>query len=314
MSAVAFLLRSAAALVAVVLAACAPPPDALAAYHGGFDPTRYDGGPAPAWRGGAPPAVVRFGITPFYSADVQQEMLAELTRYLAEEIGAPVVVKSALDYDAAIDMLANGDVDVAQLSPYAYVKAEKRIPDLIPLAAGVAQGSSTYASYIVTLRRSPIRELADLKGKRFGYVDELSTSGYLYPVLALRALGVDAAGDLVMVRVGSHDGVLQQLKSGAIDVGATSSDTLVGPHGAAYAGPVRILAKAGRIPYDCIVSRSSVDPALVERVRTAFLRLSVHSERGRRALHNYDLLNGFMPVPPGHYDEVRAKSAALETR
>lgn len=295
---------------ALLTSACAPIPDSLAAYPGGFDPTRWDAGPAPAWRDG-PPAEVRFGITPFYSADVQKKMLEELARYLADEIGVPVVVKPAATYDDAVEMLARGDVDVAQLSPFAYVKAEARIPDLVPLATGVSQGASTYASYLVVRRDAPIRTVEEARGKRLGYVDELSTSGWLYPLLALRERGLDPARDFQLVRVGSHDGVLAQLRAGTIDVGATSSDTLVGAHGAALAGPVRVLLKAGRIPYDCIATRRVEDPALIHRLRAAYLRLSVHDARGRAVLEHYDLLNGFMPVPPGHYDDVKRRAAAF---
>ena len=70
-------------------------------------------------------------------------------------------------------------------------------------------------------------------------------------------------------------------------------------------GPIRILAKPGRIPYDAIAVRKTMDPQLVWRLRKAFLSLSIHSPEGRAVLEDYNLINGFMPVPAGHYDAVK---------
>jgi ABC-type phosphate/phosphonate transport system substrate-binding protein len=71
-------------------------------------------------------------------------------------------------------------------------------------------------------------------------------------------------------------------------------------------GPLVIVAKAGRAPYDVIVARKGLDAHIASAIRTALLRLSIHDAKGRSALRAFSSVDGFMPVPTGHYDAVRA--------
>lgn len=72
------------------------------------------------------------------------------------------------------------------------------------------------------------------------------------------------------------------------------------------AGPLVVIAKAGRTPYDAIVARATLDPKIVHRVQNPLLRLSIHTEEGRSALRASSSVDGFMPIPPGHCDSVIA--------
>src|SRR6185503_20917667 len=120
----------------------------------------------------------------------------------------------------------------------------------------------------------------------------------------LKEHGVDVEKDVTVIFTGSHPGSLEHVRDGTVDVAAVSSDLLIGNAG--LAGPLMVLAKAGRMPYDVIVARKDLDPRIVALVRTALLRLSIHDERGRAALRAFSAIDGFMPIPPGHYDGVKA--------
>ena len=41
-------------------------------------------------------------------------------------------------------------------------------------------------------------------------------------------------------------------------------------------------------------------------MQAALLRLSIHTEEGRSALRTFSSVDGFMPIPAGHYDAVTA--------
>lgn len=276
----------------------------------GFDPVRFDAGPEPAAEGPLP-EVVRFGITPFYTAERQRRMLVRVRDYLEEALRARIEVETAPDYLASVEQLARGELDFAQLSPYACMVAERRVPGLRFVATAIAQGASTYASYLVVRRGEDIQGIEDARGRRLGFTDRLSTSGYLYPRAWLLEQGLDPERDFQLSFHGQHDALLRALLAGEVDVAAISSDTLVTHRALDLGGPVRILAKAGRIPYDCVVIARDVPPALAHRIEAAFLRLSIHTKKGRFVLEDYNLINGFMPIPPGHYDEVRKVAAAV---
>jgi len=137
--------------------------------------------------------------------DVGLRWLAEIRR----EVGVPVVTTIFPDYASCVAALARGDLDVAQLSPFAFVQAEAQIDDLLPLASSVAQGSMTYGSYLVSRRGSKITTWKDVKGKRVGFIDRLSTSGYLYPRIFLEEKGIDLDRDLASITFyGQHDRAL----------------------------------------------------------------------------------------------------------
>ena len=91
--------------------------------------------------------------------------------------------------------------------------------------------------------------------------------------------------------------------AGTVDVAAISSDLTIGRAG--LSGPLRVLAKVGRVPYDVVVARKDLDPHVLRVVQAALLRMSIHEPKYRPALGAFSAVDGFMPVPAGHYDEIR---------
>jgi phosphonate transport system substrate-binding protein len=68
---------------------------------------------------------------------------------------------------------------------------------------------------------------ADLKsmvGNTVVFVEEGSTSGYLYPSLQLKNMGIDYTKDITQVFAGSHDGVITALYNGDHKFGVTYDD------------------------------------------------------------------------------------------
>jgi phosphonate transport system substrate-binding protein len=283
---------------------------------GGFDPTRWDPGPEPVLAPGEVlPDQLRFGLTPFYSKDIQAENAAPLIRYLAEELNMPVELVIPESYTGIIDLLQRDEVDVAQISPFTCVQARSRIPDLEIIATAVAQGTTSYASYLVTRQDTPIEKLDDGRGKRIAFVDPSSGSGFLYPMLFFKNLQIEPETYFSEVfMAGSHDKALGALLTGRVDLATVSSDTLVSNRSVGPGGNVRILANLGRIPYDCIAVRPGIPALLRHRLTRTFLGLSIHHRRGRETLVDYNLTNGFMPVPEDHYDSVRDAWLAVESQ
>ncbi len=298
--------RSAVALAVGVVALCGCPraSNDLAAFGGGFDPTRYDAGPlAPADDALGRP--LRLSVPPFYSSSIAADAAHDLEGFLAQEIGVQVEVRAPKAYDTAaiVDALSSGEIDLAELSPYQFALLDERNL-VVPVAAMVAHGASTYGSYLVVRQGSHIRSVDDIKGKRVGFVDPLSTSGYLFPALFLREHGIDIDKDVQASFTGSHPASVEAVRTGTVDVAAVASDLLIGNAG--LAGPLVVVAKAGRMPYDIIVARKDLDARVLQRARAALLHLSIHDERGRAALRAFSSCDGFMPVPPGHYDGIKA--------
>lgn len=294
--------------------ACTPVGEpGLAAFEGGFDPVRHDAGPLPPLDESKGPESngglgrpLRFNVPPFYAEKLLEGAVQDLDAWLERETGLTIEVlaPAAYSYNDIADALVRGDVDIAELSPYQYALMSLRGSTIVPIAATVAHGASTYGSYIVVRQGSPLHTVEALKGKRIAFVDPLSTSGFLLPAAFLRERGFDLDKDVRVVFTGSHPNALSAVKNGEVDAAALSSDLLIGQAG--LAGPLVVVAKAGRMPYDAIVARATLDPVIVQRVQAALLRLSIHTAEGRSALRTFSSVDGFMPIPPGHYDAVIA--------
>ena len=86
-------------------------------------------------------------------------------------------------------------------------------------------GTSTYHGYLFARKDSGIRTVADMKGKRFAYVDRATTAGYLFPRAYLKEKGV-ADPDRYFGEVffaGSHDATVLAVLNGEADIGASKT-------------------------------------------------------------------------------------------
>ena len=90
----------------------------------------------------------------------------------------------AADYDGIIQGLLGGTLDYAELGASGYAKIYLENKDAVePILTTVqTDGSTGYYSIMVARADSGIKTLADLKGKKLGFADPDSTSGYLIPV------------------------------------------------------------------------------------------------------------------------------------
>lgn len=279
--------------------------DALAEFSGGFDPLRHDAGPLAAAVLARP---LRVAVPPYYADQLAAGSAAALERYLEDSCGFDVELTTSQAYDqTVVEQLGKGELDVAELAPYQYADARRAHAPLIPLAATVARGSASYGSYLVVKAGSSLRTVQDLRGGkrvRLALVAPLSTSGYALPLLFLLDRGVSLDRDVELLLTGSHPASLAALLDGKVDVAAVSSDLLIGNVG--LAGALAVLAKVGRMPNDVVVARADLDPAARRLIERALLRLSIHDPQARAALRAFSPIDGFMPVPPGHYDQVFA--------
>ena len=122
-------------------------------------PTSYEPAAKPATARAtdfSPPAGLtrlRLGVTPYQPAQQLVAANAPLIDYLSKQLKVPVDLVIGENFDDVGVRLERGEIDVAQLSGYAYVRAEKRFK-LRPLATVIAEGSDTAAGYILVRRDS----------------------------------------------------------------------------------------------------------------------------------------------------------------
>jgi len=252
---------------------------------------------------GRVPEPLRLGATPTTGADTAELFSPLIAHLRGSGINAEVIVAS--DYDALVDLVRKGAVDMAALSPIAYVKARRSMPALA-IATATRGGSPTYIGYLVVRADDPVDSIEGLRARRVAWVERSSTSGYLFARALLRSTVADPERFFSSeVFVGSHGAVITAVARGEVDVGAVAS-VFVDP-GLPERHPdaerLKVLAKTSRIPLDCIVVHRAVSRDFAEKIRDALLALS-ESHAAAAALGQTWGVTGFVPANDERYDSV----------
>jgi phosphonate transport system substrate-binding protein len=162
---------------------------------------------------------LRIGMVPDAGAtQVSVEEKAPLQKYLEHELGRPVILIIPTNYNATVEGIGNGSLDIAYFGGLTYVKAHARY-GAVPLVQ--RDVDRQFHSLFITRKGSGIANLKQLAGKTFCFGDINSTSGHLYPFLAMKQVGISPDKSLKSFRyTGSHPATAQAVSLGACDAGA----------------------------------------------------------------------------------------------
>src|SRR6266852_8827658 len=210
---------------------------------------------------------LKFGFTPVLSEREMRNEFEPLMTYLSDALGQKVVLYVAKDYGDLRTQMEAGSVDIGSFSPFAYVDAA-RDGRIRIIAQSILEGSATYRGIIVVRKDSGLRSVADLKGKRFAFVDPKSASGYVYPRAMLIEKGVNPERYFKeTIFAGSHDNVIAALLDGRVDAGAIYDGALGVAKAKGIATTALVtLSTTDPIPHDAIAVRVGVDEALAKKI------------------------------------------------
>src|SRR5258708_23391563 len=166
------------------------------------------------------PQELKFGFTPVLSEPEMRAEFEPLMNYLSDSIGQKVTLYIAKDYGDLRTQMEAGAVDIGSFSPFAYVDAMRGGKVRI-IAQSIINGTAYYRGIIVARKDSGLKTVADLKGKRFAFVDPKSASGYVYPRAMLIERGLDPKTYFVETTfAGDHNKVITAVLEGRADAGA----------------------------------------------------------------------------------------------
>jgi phosphonate transport system substrate-binding protein len=219
---------------------------------------------------------VRFGVEPYEASARLTPVYDSLSKLLAAKIGCPVDVFITPSYNAEIEAMRNGKLDVAEFGPLGYVFAHELAGADVFATYNDASGKpSTYTASIVTWKGSGLSTLKDVVGHSFAYSDPASTSGHLFPAYALRKNGIDPDNGIKPVYAGSHTSSFEAIRNHKVDAGELNSQQI---RDAAQVGEYAesdyvTLWRSAPIPNDPIAIRSSLPGPLKKRIVDAFMML-----------------------------------------
>ena len=127
----------------------------------------------------ASPDSVTIGFLPGGDEASIKKGSVEIAQALQEELHLPVKVYLSKNYTGLIEAMKAKKVDFAFFTAMTYVAAEKDAGAKVLLKK--VWKDPFYYSAILTKADSKIKKLEMLQGKKIAFVDQKSTSGYLYP-------------------------------------------------------------------------------------------------------------------------------------
>lgn len=227
---------------------------------------------------------------------------------LHAETGLYFDTNVATEYAGVIEAMSSvpAEAHMASLATFAYVLAADRgVADAALVS--VRYGSPTYNGQLIARKDSGISSPADLNGKTFARPDPLSTSGWIIPMLTMRAAGVDPETGLKgVVDAGSHDAVVAAVLNGDVDAGATYVDarTRVEDDYPNVMDDVVIIALTADIPNDGVQFIPSMPMEIREKIVAALLKIAATDE-GLEALNTAYQWNALEEHDDTFYDPFR---------
>ena len=227
--------------------------------------------------GGSSDETLRVGLIPNQNPEEVEAQYQPLEDYLAEEIGRDVEVTVPATYNAVVEALVSGELDMAYFGGLTYVQARQRA-DVSPLVTEVnpRTGNTKYHSLIITPADSDISEVEQIEGRDFAFGSVSSTSGSLYPSIMLQKAGIDYRTDLgEFTYTGGHDTTAQAVANGRVAAGGLEDRIFydLRDEGTIDENAVRVVAKSEPIEGYPWVVRDDLSEEDKEALADAYLNM-----------------------------------------
>jgi phosphonate transport system substrate-binding protein len=251
---------------------------------------------------------VRMGVEPFDTAPRLTPIYEHIGKVIGDKLGCEVRVFIATTYNAEIEAMRNGKLEIGEFGPLGYVLAHQVAKAEAVAAFSNKEGKpDSYWASLVTYPSSGIKTVEDIRGHSFAFSDPASTSGHLFPAYGLSKAGIDPEKDIKAIYAGSHTASFEALYNHKVDAGELNSEQLESAkqRGHYKDGDLVFLWKSDPIPTDPITVRGDLPEGFKKRLIEVLqnLDLSGLEEKDRKVMG----LGGtrFVPQTDQAYDGIR---------
>jgi len=240
---------------------------------------------------------LKFGSVAMDIPAVMHKRLKPITVYLGKQLDMPVTLKLSPNMGAAINDAADGVVDLAYLTPVAYLKAHAKGNAQL-VAKTVTNGKASFQLMIVVKQDSPYKTVQDLIGKSFAFGDKKA--------LLQRATVVGSGITLEQFGeykfIGHYDNIARAIMNNDFDAGILK-DTM------AFKWKdkgLRILYSSPNLPPYNITASANVNNDLLKKIKHALLALDGKNPDHLAIIKSLDKkYDGFAETSDEEYDVVR---------
>lgn len=234
-----------------------------------------------------------------------------LGAYLEKQLGMKVEFVPVADYPAVVEALATDRLDMAWLGGFTFVQVRLKSGNAIPLVQ--REQDAQFTSKFITANPE-VKSLADLKGKTFAFGSISSTSGSLMPRYFMIKDGIKPESYFSRIGYsGAHDATAAWVQAGKVDGGVLNASVwqkLV-DSGKVDTSKVHVFATTPTYyDYNWTV-RGTLDPALAEKIKAAFLALDPANPE-HKAILDLQAASRFIDTSPENYKGIEEAARAAD--
>jgi phosphonate transport system substrate-binding protein len=265
-----------------------------------------------------PDNAITYAYLPQYAHTVSYERHHLVVDYLSRATGMTFRQVFPDTFDEHMHMVGRGLIDITFSNPFIYVKIADRYGARAFARIVEARGKENFRGEIICRADDPqIKTLADIKGKRLIAVDPTSAGGYLYPWGWILEHGIRKE-DLAEIAFapgpgGKQEKVVMAVLSGKYDVGTIREGTLDIMAGKIDLKQIRVLAYSRWYPGWVYAARSGLDPAVVNKIKTALLALNMNNPEDAAILQKAGFI-AVIPAKDEDFNSVRRLAEMVESK
>lgn len=244
--------------------------------------------------------VINFGVISRFSPQILYKGYQPVIDYLNANTPYHFELKLSSNYEESVIQLASGNVDLAFLGSYIYVRDRDKYHLKCILKPLDENGRPFFHSALVTRDSSVIFSVSDLCGKRLALPSPLSFSGNWLIPSELKKYNIKKDDLQEVAHFPYHHMVIHQILKGRFDAGVVK-DRVAREF---ISAGIRIFGLSEPIPGSPIVVRTDCDSQLIDAVSQALLRVDPKHPDFREIIEAWDeeFVYGFAPASDSDYD------------
>ncbi len=213
----------------------------------------------------AEPINLTFGIYASERRNWINEDSSPILRHIRDQLKAKLQTDVHINtvffpaYKDAVNAIVNKEIDFARLGAASYINAKRQSPKISIIALESNKGKPYHEGVIAVLKDSPIKTLADLKGKSFAFGNRSSTIGRYVSQKFLFDNDISEVNLKSYEYMGRHDNVAIAIIRKLHDAGAFKSAILKNKN---FKKRIRAIASFNA-PTQAWVAREGMDPDLL---------------------------------------------------
>ncbi len=246
------------------------------------------------------------GLIPEQNIFRQMERYEPLARYLQSHTGYKINLVVLPRYGNIIDNFVSKGMDGAFFGSFTYTLAHAKLGVEVIARPENLEGISTYYGMIFVRKDSGIRTAADMRGKRFAFVDKATTAGYLLPLDYFHKNGIKDMRSYFKETyfTGTHEDAIYDVLNKKADIGAAKNTIfeMLAKSDAKIAENLVILQRSPEVPENSLALRRDISDDVRSRLREALLNMQ-YDQEGKAVLAAFGAQR-FIPTTNDDFEPV----------